>query len=277
MRRMMGMIAACVLAIAAQTAHGAETVHLKLKANGVAIAGESTQISLGRANTIECVALEFPATMLSATGAYGRTPQYKPLMIRKRIDKSSPLLLKAMVQGQVINGVFLFFRPNPTGDGTTEQFYTVTIDGGYITSLRQYVPDTITPSSSNTPPLEEVTFSFEKLTVVYTNGDIGFTTANPNPIAKTGVSAKAWPAYDAQESAAPPQSAITPEAKNEGRAKAQALNPKRAGARETKMAARHDGAKPKSTPGARKATGQRTVALANAVGEADREVVRKAE
>ena len=36
----------------------AETVHLFLKANGTDIKGESTQTSLGRADSIECVYYE---------------------------------------------------------------------------------------------------------------------------------------------------------------------------------------------------------------------------
>ena len=36
----------------------AETVHLKLKANGSDIQGDSTQSSLGRENTIECISYE---------------------------------------------------------------------------------------------------------------------------------------------------------------------------------------------------------------------------
>ena len=36
----------------------AETVHLYLKANGTAIKGESTQVSLGREDSIECVYFE---------------------------------------------------------------------------------------------------------------------------------------------------------------------------------------------------------------------------
>ena len=74
--------------------------------------------------------------------------QYQPLMIRKRIDKSSPLIAKALTENQVIEGQFKFFRPNPSGDGTTEQFYTVEIKQGRVASIKQINPDTIQPASS---------------------------------------------------------------------------------------------------------------------------------
>jgi type VI secretion system secreted protein Hcp len=152
----------------------AETVHLYLKANGADIQGESTQTSLSRENSIECVYYRQAVDTAREAGsgmATGRR-QYQPLLIRKRIDKSSPLIAKALVENQVVEGVFKFFRPNPTGDGTTEQFYTVSIKAGRIASQNQYVPDTIIPATSRDPALEEITFVFGTIKWVYTNGGV---------------------------------------------------------------------------------------------------------
>ena len=98
--------------------------------------------------------------------------QYQPLLIRKRIDKASPLLAKALCENQAIEGVFKFFRPNPTGDGTTEQFYTVQIKQGRIASMRQIVPDTLVPATATEPPLEEITFVFHTIAWTYTEGGV---------------------------------------------------------------------------------------------------------
>src|SRR5688572_18455268 len=97
----------------------AETVHLFLKANGTDIKGDSTQHSLGRQDSIECLYYKQASITAREAGtgmATGRR-QYEPLVIRKRIDKSSPLLAKAQCENQAIEGTFKFFRPNPTGDG----------------------------------------------------------------------------------------------------------------------------------------------------------------
>ncbi len=137
----------------------AETVHLYLKANGAEIKGESTQTSLGRADSIECVYYEQATKTVREKGsglALGRR-QYEPMIIRKRIDRSSPLLVKAMADNQRIEAKFKFFRPSPAGDGTTEQFYTVEISGGRIASVKQIVPDSLVPATSTEPPLEEIT------------------------------------------------------------------------------------------------------------------------
>ena len=152
----------------------AETVHLYLKANGADIQGQSSQTSLGRENSIECVYFEQAVRTAREAGsglATGRR-QYEPLLIRKRLDKSSPLISKALVQNAVIEGVFKFFRPNPNGDGTTEQFYTVEIKRGRVSSQKQIVPDTIIPATSTEPPLEEVSFVFHTIKWVYTDGGV---------------------------------------------------------------------------------------------------------
>lgn len=147
----------------------AETVHLSLKANGTDIQGESSQTSLGRENTIECVYFEDAVRTAREKGsgmATGRRT-YEPLTIRKRIDKSSPLLAKALCDNEKIEGTFKFFRPNPAGDGTTEQFFTVEIFDGRIASIKRIVPDTIDPASSSEPPLEEVAFVFHTIRWCY--------------------------------------------------------------------------------------------------------------
>jgi type VI secretion system secreted protein Hcp len=152
----------------------AETVHLYLKANGTDIQGDSHQTSLGRENSIECVYYkqEVVTAREAASGLATGRRQYNPLLVRKRIDKASPLLAKALTENQVIEGTFKFFRPNPSGDGTTEQFYTVVIKQGRIASLSQVVPDTIVPASSTEPPLEEVTFVFHTISWTYTDGGV---------------------------------------------------------------------------------------------------------
>lgn len=152
----------------------AETVHLYLKANGNEVKGESTQTSLGRADSIECVAYEqgVLTTREAATNVITGRRQYSPLKLVKRIDKSSPLLMKALVNNEKIDAIFKFFRPNPAGDGTTEQFYTVELKSGNIASVRQYVPATIHPETANDPPLEEVTLVFRDISWTYTQGGV---------------------------------------------------------------------------------------------------------
>jgi type VI secretion system secreted protein Hcp len=151
----------------------AETVHLFLKANGVNIEGDTAQTGVGRANSIECVFYEQGITTTREAGvmATGRR-QYQPLLIRKRIDRSSPLLIKALCENQAIEGTFKFFRPNSTGDGTMQPFYTVAIKQGRIASIKQLVPDTLVAATSSHPPLEEVSFVFNTIEWTFTDGGV---------------------------------------------------------------------------------------------------------
>ncbi len=155
----------------------AETVHLFLKSNGKDVKGESTQTSLGREGSIECIAYEQGVTSAREAGTNmvtGRR-QFTPLKIVKRIDKSSPLLVKALANNEKIDAVFKFYRPNPSGDGTTEQFYSVELKEGNISAVKQFVPITIDPHTSGAPPQEEVSFVFKTITWTFTNGGVTHT------------------------------------------------------------------------------------------------------
>ena len=152
----------------------AQSVHLFLKANGKDIKGESTQVSMNRADSIECVSFNSGVTSAreAASGMATGRRQHEPITIRKRIDKASPLLAKALCQNETVEGVFKFFRPNPTGDGTTEQFFTVAIKGGRVFSQKLMILNTLDPEEATEPPLEEVGFVFSTINWTYTNGGI---------------------------------------------------------------------------------------------------------
>ncbi|MCA9911038.1 MAG: type VI secretion system tube protein Hcp [Anaerolineae bacterium] len=148
------------------------TVNLFLKANGVDIEGESTEMSLGREDSIECLYYtdSVQTVVAATTGRVRGRREYDPIVFRKRIDKSTPLLFKALCNNEVIEGTFKFFRPNPTGDGTTEHFFTVEIAEGRVSSIRRISPDILDPAAANRPMEEEVSISFASVIVRYENG-----------------------------------------------------------------------------------------------------------
>jgi type VI secretion system secreted protein Hcp len=152
----------------------ADNTYLFLKANGADIKGESTVTSQGRENSIECLYFKFNVNTAreAGTGMASGRRQYEPIVIRKRVDKSTPLLFKALVENQVIEAKFLFFRPSRAGDGTTEQYYTIEIKQGRIASINQWSPDSINPAESRIPELEEVTFVFHTIISTYTDGGL---------------------------------------------------------------------------------------------------------
>lgn len=186
-----GKIAFVALAAAIMTtgAFAAETVHLYLKSNGEDIQGDSTVTSLNRANTIQCLSFQDAVATVRAAGsgmATGRRT-YEPIVFRKRIDKSSPLIAKALVQNQVIEGQFRFYRPSPAGDGTTEHFFTIEIKEGRVNGIKRISPSTIDPATANQPPMEEISFVFG--TIKWTYHPTGATFSDSNMVNRSGAAA----------------------------------------------------------------------------------------
>ena len=151
---------------------GAETVHLFLVGRDQGwIRGDSTQVSLGREDSIEALAYTHMvvAEPDPRSGMAGTVRDHFPVTILKRIDKSSPRLFRAWQRHEPCTATFKFFRPNPTGDGTTQQFYTVELRGVYISGIRQEVPNTMDPATANYPPVERVSFTYADITETWTN------------------------------------------------------------------------------------------------------------
>lgn len=147
----------------------ADSVQLNMTSNGEDIQGDSTVVSLGRENSIEC--LSFVDSVRTAreksSGLASGRRTFEPIVFRKRIDKSSPLLARSLCNNEVVAGTFKFFRPAPSGDGTTEQFFTVEFAEGRLASIRRVSPDTIDPASALEPPTEEVSIIFGEITWTY--------------------------------------------------------------------------------------------------------------
>jgi type VI secretion system secreted protein Hcp len=155
----------------------AQTVHLAATINGSAIEGESSIVSMERENTIECASFQFEVLTPreAATGQVTGTRQYKPLRITKRIDKTSPLLFKALTMSEPVNeGVFRFYR---VAEGRTrgggrerraeEHFMTITIANGYVASMKQTSEGVVTAGPQAPPMMEEVEFVFQDITMTY--------------------------------------------------------------------------------------------------------------
>ncbi len=152
---------------------GARIVDLYLKANGSMIQGESSRG--GDDGPIECVYFQssLTTTTNTKTGQQTGRRQHEPIVIRKRIDKSTPLIAKALCNNEVIDAEFKFFRPN--SDGQDENFYTIEIGTGRIASFRELSPDNqaaVNGEFASILPMEEVSFVFHTITWTYTNGGI---------------------------------------------------------------------------------------------------------
>ena len=151
----------------------AQTVHLKLEIDGNEVEGESTISSLEREGTIECSAFTYglDTPRDEASGALSGKRQHRPVTITKRIDKTTPLLLKAVCNNEpVTKAEFRFFRPELGAPGTEEHFYTVLLENAYISSVGQESRDAITGGKNAPPMMEEVSLVFGRITWTYEIG-----------------------------------------------------------------------------------------------------------
>lgn len=145
-------------------------VELKLMIDGKQVEGEST--THAKDKTIEC--LSFEDSVDSARDTHGNVTgrrQHNPIRILKRIDKSSPLLLKALCEAKTVAGEFKFFRPDEKS-GKAAHFYTIKIDQANVASVKQMLLNTLRAETVKDPPEEEITFSFRQIEWIYEQGGI---------------------------------------------------------------------------------------------------------
>ncbi len=151
----------------------AMTVHVWVKGeNSGDIKGDSTITSLGREGSIEAFELDFGVrTSQGPSGLASAERIYSPLTIKKRIDRSSPILHQVLCNNEPVEVTIKFYRPNPTGDGTTEHFYTIELKQCRISSIKTLSPNCVEEGTASLPAMEEVSFVFGEITWRYSSGD----------------------------------------------------------------------------------------------------------
>jgi type VI secretion system secreted protein Hcp len=150
----------------AAATQGQHATWMTIRINGQVIEGDTTREN--RKGQIELLAFEQSVTTAREAGsglATGRR-QYQPLLIRKRIDKASPLLMKALTENSNAEVRFDFYRGNPTGDGTEERFYEISLRNARVASAK------IVMDRDTGEPMEEITFVFGTIQWTYTNGGV---------------------------------------------------------------------------------------------------------
>ena len=102
-----------------------------------------------------------------ATGQATGKRQHEPIVIQKEIDRSSPLLFKALVQNDIIPSLELkLFRPNPTGDGTSQNYFTIVLTNAHVSSISK--SQNLDPSR----PVEDVAFVYQRISWKWVDGGV---------------------------------------------------------------------------------------------------------
>ncbi len=91
---------------------------------------------------------------------------HKPLSITKVFDKSSPLLFTALSSGERLSKCELnWYRTNAMGK--QENYYRIILEDAIITNIHSFMPNCQDPAMAHFTHLEEVSFSYRKITWVH--------------------------------------------------------------------------------------------------------------
>jgi type VI secretion system secreted protein Hcp len=89
----------------------------------------------------------------------------------KFFDKSSPLLYQALCTGEHFSDVTLkWYRIDATGQ--EEHYFTTMLEDAIIVSMRPYMPDALDPEKESYGHMEEVSFTYRRITWTFEDGGI---------------------------------------------------------------------------------------------------------
>jgi type VI secretion system secreted protein Hcp len=137
------------------------------------IPGDSPISSLGRDNTIVVYSVCYDTEQ--------RRPNISPITLVKKLDSATTLLYDRLIGNDVLPDpvVINYYRPNPSGDGTEENHYRITLTDAQIVEIKQ-----VTPKNENNVPnpyeaFEEVTFVYSTITTTIINSGTETTIVSP--------------------------------------------------------------------------------------------------
>ena len=97
---------------------------------------------------------------------------HKPFIVVKAKDNASPKLFQAACKGEQLTVELLFYRIDPKGQ--EQNYYKIKLEEAIIVNMREYNPLTFDPDSKPYHDMEEVGFTYSKITWAYTDGNIEF-------------------------------------------------------------------------------------------------------
>lgn len=174
MTRRLGSIlfAACLATAAvlpASIAEAANTTYLKLKgAKQGDIKGSVVQKGAEGSIAVLSVSHEISNSSTSTGGkASTNRRQHKPLVITKELDRSTPLLYKAMATGEQLTSVELTVY-GTSEKGLSKPIYTVKLTNATISRIRVMSEG----EGDAARDVNEVSFTYEKIEWTWTDGGI---------------------------------------------------------------------------------------------------------
>lgn len=133
-------------------------------------------IQKGRENQIAVYGFmhEITSPRDASSGLATGKRQHRPLLITKEIDKSSPLLMKALVSNENITEFILNFyapiRQSPSGSGNEAHIYSIRLINAFISGIDQDMSLNKVEPGISLPVLESVSFVYQKIEWTWVEG-----------------------------------------------------------------------------------------------------------
>ena len=98
---------------------------------------------------------------------------HNPFTITKHKDNSSPKLYQATCTGEQCTVEIDLYRIDPTG--AEVNYYKIKMEEAIVVDMREFTPMTFVPENKPFMDMEEVSFTYSKITWTYTDGNIEYT------------------------------------------------------------------------------------------------------
>ena len=107
----------------------------------------------------------------AASGLPTGKRQHKPFLVTKEIDKSTPLLMNALVNNERLSSVECrYWQPSPSGQEV--QHFTVALTNASISAVRSEMLNNKYAENMQHKEREHVSFCYQKITVTWEDGGI---------------------------------------------------------------------------------------------------------
>lgn len=164
-RPLAAMLTAALVLLTALPAQAALNAYLTIKGGKQGqIQGSVTQ--KGREGMIQVFSTEHVVKVPidAATGMVTGKRQHGQFIVRKEVDRSSPLLYQALVANETLTEVVLkFFTPDPSGTGMEINHYTVKLTNARLSAIKLVQPNTRVPDLAKLPLQEEISFTYQHI------------------------------------------------------------------------------------------------------------------
>lgn len=97
---------------------------------------------------------------------------HHPLTVTKHLDQATPKLCKACCTGEQCTVTLDHYRIS--ADGTEEKYFTIKLEDAIVVAVRKNTPLTFLPENKPYTDMEEVSFTYGKITWTYNDGNIEY-------------------------------------------------------------------------------------------------------